>query len=239
MVTIHDDGTMARAKKTKYLRNIDEKYMSWGDNHPSRLTIAQTCVGETLTGIDVDIYIDTHMRHSRCNLGYRNAVSPLSAVWARKDPAGRDIFTSGHAHGNFAGHSLGSAAALQTRRYMMSRDYQSTLPEKSAYYLQGLKRLNQKYSVVKQVDGLGMLFNVTLANSQGDPWKNAGKPAVTLGQDYDYSYNGQYYRMMLNSGGTFGEVIKLAPYLDITLAEIDRTMTILDRIIANLIEMGE
>lgn len=466
MVTVHDEGTMAPAEKNKYLRDIDEKYMSWGDtvHYQTRPIIAQSCHGETLTDIDGNVYIDTQMWHSSCNFGYRNAgieqamerqmrtlpqvsgdflheeklllakqicdaiyertglkgrvsfnvggslvvedalkivrkntrrnrvasmmgsyhgrtltlsglssshryrqyfgefadraimypfahcdqcyyekkreacdsycgrmiaksldtdfygiasedsnevgafflelcqgrgytippasffrqfvpemqkrgilivddeiqigmyrtgklfafehygivpdiitlsksftngLSPLSAVWAREELVGRDIFTPGHAHSNFANHSLGTAAALQTWRYMMSRDYERTLPEKSAYYLQGLKRLKHKYPVIRQVDGLGMLFNVTFADPQGNPWKNAGKHVVTLGQDNDYPYNGQYYRMVLNSGGYYCEGIKLAPYLDITLAEIDRTMAILDQIIANLVELGE
>ncbi len=169
---------------------------------------------------------------------FTNGLSPLSAVWAREELVSRDIFTPGHAHSNFANHSLGTAAALQTWRYMMSRDYESQLPVKSEYYLQGLQRLKMKYPFIHQVDGLGMLFNMTFTDKQGRPWKNAGKRAVTLAQDNDYIYHGEIFRLILNSGGYYNEGLKLAPYLDITIAQIDRTMALLDQVLARLSESG-
>ncbi len=168
-----------------------------------------------------------------------NGLSPLSAVWAREEIAGRDIFTPGHAHSNYANHSLGTAAALETWRYMMESDYENRLPEISAYYLAGLQRLKEKYPHVSQVNGIGMLFNMSFVDKQGQPWKNAGKYAVTLAQDNDYLYDGKLYRLILNSGGYFCEGIKLAPCLDITPVEIDRTMALLDQVLFDLSAKGE
>jgi len=169
---------------------------------------------------------------------FTNGLSPLSAVWAREELVGRDVFTPGHAHSNFANHSLGTAVALQTWRYMMSRNYENTLPDKSAYYLRGLQHLKHKYPFIHQVDGLGMLFNITFADELGHPWRDAGKRAVTLAQDFDYLYQGEVYRMILNSGGYYNEGLKLAPYLDITYEEIDRTMAVLDQVLAELGNRG-
>ncbi|CAK8739362.1 Acetylornithine/succinyldiaminopimelate aminotransferase [Sodalis praecaptivus] len=130
-----------------------------------------------------------------------NGLSPLSAVWAREELVSRDIFTPGHAHSNFANHSLGTAAALQTWRYMIAQDYEPLLSQKSAYFMGGLRRLKQRHPFIGLIEGLGMLFSVTFTTPDGLLWRNAGKQAVTLAQDNDYVYQGETLRLILNSGG--------------------------------------
>jgi len=70
---------------------------------------------------------------------FSNGLSPLSMVWAKGDLAAPDNFGPGHAHSNFANHSLGTAAALATWKYMLSQNYEITIPQKGGYYLSRLK----------------------------------------------------------------------------------------------------
>ena len=163
-----------------------------------------------------------------------NGLAPLSLVWARDELVSPDVFTPGHAHSNFANYSLGTSAALATWRYMMGQSYERRLEEKSARYLDGLRRMKHKYSFIHHVDGLGMLFNMSFADHAGKPFENAGKYAVTLAQDETYLHKGETFRMILNSGGYWSEGLKLAPYLDITTAEIDRTLDVLDQVLEKL-----
>lgn len=168
-----------------------------------------------------------------------NGLSPLSAVWAREELVSRDIFTPGHAHSNFANHSLGTAAALQTWRYMIAQDYEPLLSQKSAYFMGGLRRLKQRYPFIGLIEGLGMLFSVTFTTPDGLPWCNAGKQAVTLAQDNDYVYQGETLCLILNSGGYHCEKIKLAPWLDMGYEEMERMLTILDQVFAALADAEE
>ena len=165
---------------------------------------------------------------------FTNGLSPLSVVWAREDLVDPGFFGPGHAHSNFANHSLGTAAALATWRYMMSKNYEQTIPKKGRYYLDKLRLLQNKFSFIGSVDGLGLLLNMTFQDEYGKPYSGLGKKAVTLAQDYDYEYQGENYRMILNAGGYASEGLKIAPCLDISYAEIDRSVAILDQVFQKL-----
>ncbi|KYP97382.1 hypothetical protein BG74_03440 [Sodalis-like endosymbiont of Proechinophthirus fluctus] len=77
--------------------------------------------------------------------------------------------------------------------------------------MDGLQRLKQLYLFIRQIEGPGMLFSVTLTTPEGLSWRNAGKQAVTLAQDNDYIYQGETLRLIFNSGDYHCEKIKLAP----------------------------
>lgn len=165
---------------------------------------------------------------------FTNGLTPLSLVWAREDLVNPDHYGPGHAHSNFANHSLGTAAALATWRYMLAQNYEQSLPEKGAYYLNKLRELRDKYWFIGAVDGLGLLLNMVFQRADGTPLAGLGKLAVTLAQEHDYFYQGAAYRLILNAGGFSSEGLKLAPYLDITHAEIDRTVALLDQVMQRL-----
>jgi len=165
---------------------------------------------------------------------FSNGLSPVSLVWARSDLVSPDKFGPGHAHSNFANHSLGTAAALATWKYMLSQNYETTIPQKGNYYLIRLQELKNKYWFIGSVDGLGLLLNMVFQHPDGRPLKGLGKVAVTLAQDNDYFYQGRPYRLILNAGGLSCEGLKLAPYLDISYAEIDRTVALLDQVLMKL-----
>lgn len=165
-----------------------------------------------------------------------NGLSPLSLMWAREALISPDVITPGHTHSNFANHSLGTAAALATWRYMMAQDYERTLPAKAARFLKGLRRIKTKHPFVHAVDGLGMLFNMSFADGDGKPLRDAGKWAVTIAQDEDFQYEGRSLRMVLNSGGYWSDTLKFAPWLDLTGDDIDRSIAVLGLIVDRLAE---
>lgn len=163
-----------------------------------------------------------------------NGLAPLSLVWAREDLVDPKFFGPGHTHSNFANSSLGTAAGLATWNYMLSKNYGNSIAKKGKYYLNKLLELKNKYPLIHSVDGLGLLLNIVFADKSGNAHANLAKKAVTLAQDNDYFYDGQKYRMILNSGGYSTNVIKLAPYFDIGFSEIDRDINILDQIMEKL-----
>jgi len=163
-----------------------------------------------------------------------NGLCPQSLIWAREGLAEPAVFGPGLTHGTFSVHPLGTAAALATWHYMLSRDYGQRLLVPAARYLAGLERLKARHPSVGSVGGVGMLFRLAFADGKGAPLRGAAKRAVTLAQEEDYLHEGQVFRMILSSGGDWGEVLKLAPCLDITLEEIDRTMAVLDQVIGRL-----
>jgi 4-aminobutyrate aminotransferase-like enzyme len=163
-----------------------------------------------------------------------NGLCPQSLIWAREGLADPAVFGPGLTHGTFSVHPLGTAAGLATWNYMLSRDYEQRLQAPSAHYRSGLERLKARHPSVGGIGGVGMMFSLAFADQAGDPLQGAAKRAVTLAQEEDYPHGGELFRMILSSGGNWGEVLKLAPCLDISLEEIDRTLAVLDQVISRL-----
>ncbi|MGX2993339.1 aspartate aminotransferase family protein [Streptomyces sp. JNUCC 64] len=163
-----------------------------------------------------------------------NGLSPLSLTWARADLLDPRVVTPGHTHSNFANHPLGTAAGYATWRYMLSQDYERTVPERGARYLAGLRALVERHPFVRQTDGLGLLLNLVLADERGRPYRGAASRAVEIGQREDLSWHGEPWRIMLSAGGYDQNVLKFAPYLDIPAEEIDRSLGLLDQVLTRL-----
>ncbi|TKI03363.1 aspartate aminotransferase family protein [Martelella alba] len=60
--------------KVGYLRDIDRKYLSWGDtvHYQENPIIAKNCYKHIVEDLEGRKYIDTQMWHSSCNFGYKN-----------------------------------------------------------------------------------------------------------------------------------------------------------------------
>ncbi|PHJ60073.1 4-aminobutyrate aminotransferase [Nostoc linckia z18] len=165
---------------------------------------------------------------------FTNGLSPVSLVWARADLVDPEVFTPGHAHSNFANHPLGTVAALASWRYMLAQDYETSVPEKGAYFLEKLQQLQARYPFVYSVDGLGLLLNMVFADEQGIPYRNSAQIAAAIAQDNDFTSEGKSWRMVLQTGGYDLNTLKFAPYLDITYSEIDLTIAVLDQVLQKL-----
>lgn len=165
---------------------------------------------------------------------FTNGLSPVSLVWARADLVAPTVFTPGHAHSNFANHPLGTAAALATWQYMMAQDYEISVPAKGEYFLAKLRQLQARHSFIYSVDGLGMILNMVFADETGVPYRNSAQLAAAIAQDNDFTWRDKTWRMILQTGGYDLNVLKFAPYLDISYEEIDRTIGVLDQVLEKL-----
>lgn len=162
---------------------------------------------------------------------FTNGLSPVSLVWAREDLVDPSFFSPGHAHSNFANHPLGTSAALASWRYMLSQDYETSVPQKGFYFLSRLQELKHRYSFVYSVDGLGLLLNMVFADENGNPYKGSANRVAAIAQDNDFTWNNRSWRMILQTGGYDLNTLKFAPHLDISYEEIDRTIGVLNQVL--------
>ncbi|MDF5733296.1 MAG: aminotransferase class III-fold pyridoxal phosphate-dependent enzyme [Rhizonema sp. PD38] len=165
---------------------------------------------------------------------FTNGLSPVSLVWARADLVDPTVFTPGHAHSNFANHPLGTAAALATWQYMLAQDYETSVPAKGECFLAKLRQLQARHPFVYSVAGLGLLLNMVFADERGIPYRNSAQLAAAIAQDNDFTCLGKTWRMILQTGGYDLNVLKFAPYLDISYEEIDCTIAVLDQVLQKL-----
>jgi 4-aminobutyrate aminotransferase-like enzyme len=166
-----------------------------------------------------------------------NGLNPLAGVWAKEDLISPTVFPPGSTHSTFNANPMGTAVALETLRMATQGDYERTVPEKGAYFLDGLKELQSRWPQVGDVDGLGLALRCELCQADGfTPDKALMDRMVAEGLKGDLVVDGKPMGLILNVGGYYKNVITLAPSLDITRDEIDLALKLIDMLLTRCVE---
>lgn len=161
-----------------------------------------------------------------------NGLNPLAGIWAREALIKPDVFPCGSTHSTFASNPLGTAVALETMRMIGESDYEKSVTELGAYFLNGLKELKSRYAIIGNVDGLGLALRAEICAEDGfTPDKAMMDRIVDEGIKGDLETDGKKYGLVLDVGGYYKNVITFAPSLHITREEIDLGMKLLDVIL--------
>ena len=158
-----------------------------------------------------------------------NGLNPLSGVWAREALINPTIFPPGSTHSTFNANPMGTAIALETLRMCAEADYATTVAQKGAYFLEGLKALQTRWPQIGDVDGLGLALRCEICQDDG---YTPNKPLLDRMEEEamkgDLEAGGRRMGLILDVGGYHKNVITLAPSLEITYAEIDLALELLD-----------
>jgi 4-aminobutyrate aminotransferase / (S)-3-amino-2-methylpropionate transaminase / 5-aminovalerate transaminase len=161
-----------------------------------------------------------------------NGLNPLSGLWAREELINPDVFPPGATHSTFNANPMGTAVALETLRMAAEGGYERTVPEKGAYFLEGLQALQKRWPQIGDVDGLGLALRAELCAADGfTPDKALLDRMVAEGLKGDLDVGGKQMGLILNVGGYYKNVITFAPSLDITYEEIDLALKLLDTLL--------
>jgi len=165
-----------------------------------------------------------------------NGLNPLSGIWARDALINPQVFPPGATHSTFSANPMGTAVALETLRMAAEGDYERTVAEKGAYFLEGLKELQTRWPQIGDVDGLGLALRCELCEADGfTPDRTLLDRMVAEGLKGDLEVGGQRMGLILNVGGYHKNVITLAPSLDITTQEIDLALVLMDQLLARCV----
>ncbi|GHV54060.1 aspartate aminotransferase family protein [Deltaproteobacteria bacterium] len=161
-----------------------------------------------------------------------NGLNPLAGIWAKEALINPKVFPCGSTHSTFASNPLGTAVALETMRMLEESDYDKTVNDRGRYFLSGLRELKKRYSIIGDVDGLGLALRAEICAKDGfTPDKAMLDRIVDEGIKGDVEVNGKKYGLVLDVGGYYKNVITFAPSLHITREEIDLAMRLLDEIL--------
>jgi len=161
-----------------------------------------------------------------------NGLNPLAGIWAREELINPKVFPCGSTHSTFASNPMGTAVALETMKMIEEIDFETKVRESGAYFLEGLKALKSKYSIIGDVDGLGLALRVEICEKDGfTPSKALMDRIVDEGIKGDLDADGKKYGLVLDVGGYYKNVITMAPSLMITRQEIDLAIRLLDQIL--------
>ncbi len=164
-----------------------------------------------------------------------NGLNPLAGIWAKEELINPKVFPCGSTHSTFASNPMGTAVALETMKMISETDYETKVNEMGAYFLEGLRELKKKYSVIGDVDGLGLALRAEICKPDGfTPDKELMDRIVDEGIKGDLEVDGKKYGLVLDVGGYYKNVITLAPSLHITREEVDLGIRLLDMILARV-----
>ena len=161
-----------------------------------------------------------------------NGLNPLAGVWAKEALLNPQTFPPGSTHSTFNSNPMGTAVALETLRMAAEGDYERSVTEKGAYFLEGLKELQTRWPQIGDVDGLGLALRAELCEADGfTPSRALMDRRFAEGLKGDLEVDGKKMGLILNTGGYYKNVITFAPSLDITKAEIDLALKLLDALL--------
>ena len=166
-----------------------------------------------------------------------NGLNPLSGVWAKEALINPGVFPPGSTHSTFNANPMGTAVALETLRMAAEGDYETSVARKGAYFLEGLKELQKRWPQIGDVDGLGLALRAEICQADSfTPNKALLDQIAEEGMKGDIKVDGKRYGLILDVGGYHKNVITFAPSLDISTAEIDLAMRLLDALFRRCVE---
>lgn len=140
---------------------------------------------------------------------------PLSALVTRKDLMQKWI-TGSHG-GTYGGNAVACAAAVGTLQAIKEEHLVENSLARGAQLLTGLLKLQQDFSVIGDVRGLGLMTATEFTKANGEPDTDTSKAVVKAAFERG---------LMLLTCGTYDNVIRWIPPLVVTKAEIDEALKI-------------
>lgn len=148
---------------------------------------------------------------------------PLSAVVGKVELMdagnGLHMFTT-------AGNPVACAAGLETINIIKDEKLEENANIMGNYFLEKLNRLKEKYEVVGDVRGKGLVIGVELVNADGNP--TAELAALVSYRSYELG-------LIYYNAGIFSSVLELTPPLIITKEQVDIAVEIIDRSIEDVL----
>lgn len=158
-----------------------------------------------------------------------NGLNPISGLWAQEALISPDKFPPGSTHSTFSSNPLGTAAALATLKWIEESGYETTVPESGAYFLKQLELLKARHTTIGDVSGLGLALRIEVTKpDRFTPDKALADRIFEAGLAGGIPSSRGAMGLVLDIGGHYKNVFTLAPALDITRAEIDLAIELLD-----------
>lgn len=156
-----------------------------------------------------------------CAKGIANG-APMGATVATAEVA--DSF-QGLTISTFGGNPVSCAAALATIEVIEEENLASNAQVVGNYLQEKLEELKEKYPLVGDVRGMGLMQGVELVREQKEPAR----------QEILQVFEATRRRgLLIGKGGLYGNVIRIAPPLNIAQADVDEAVHIFDEAFAEV-----
>lgn len=140
---------------------------------------------------------------------------PLSGVFSRMDLMKK--WVPGTHGGTYGGNAVAAAAAVATIQAMKEEDMPGNARQRGIQLMTGLRQLQEEYSRIGDVRGLGLMVGVEFRTSANKPDKNFSKAVLHACQDR---------RLLLLTCGAWDNTIRWIPPLVVNGSQIDEALQI-------------
>ncbi|MHB8286316.1 MAG: aminotransferase class III-fold pyridoxal phosphate-dependent enzyme, partial [Caulobacteraceae bacterium] len=141
-------------------------------------------------------------------------------------------FPPGSTHSSFNSNPIGTDVALEIMKMIHEKDYGAMVTAKGKRFLAGLQDLMSRHDEIGEVDGLGLALRLEVCEPS-DRW-TPNKPfldkMLQIALNGELEHEGKPIGLVLNVGGYYKNVITFAPSLEISDAEIDLAIKLLDQL---------
>lgn len=152
--------------------------------------------------------------------------SPMGATIATPEVADK---LQGLTISTFGGNPVSCAAALATIQVMQEEASPAHVEEVGAHLRQGLEALQQKYPLIGDVRGMGLIQGVEMVLD-----RQTKEPAT---QQVAHMFEATRERgMLIGKGGFYGNALRISPPLVATKDDVDQALEILDHAFAEVQE---
>ncbi len=153
--------------------------------------------------------------------------SPMGAAIATPEVADK---LQGLTISTFGGNPVSCAAALATIQVMQEEASPAHVEEVGAHLRQGLEALQDKYPLIGDVRGMGLIQGVEVVRD-----RQTKEPAP---QEVAHLFEATRQRgLLIGKGGFYGNALRIAPPLVATQDDVDQALDILDHAFAEVQEM--
>jgi 4-aminobutyrate aminotransferase len=125
----------------------------------------------------------------------------------------------------FGGNPLSAAGALANLNYLLEHDLQTNTKKVGEHLMRRLKELGDEHPWVGEVRGKGLLIGLELVHEDRAP--NAAAAARV-------QESCRAHGLLIGKGGLYGNVVRLAPPMSLTIEEADEGADIMRRAFADL-----
>jgi alanine-glyoxylate transaminase / (R)-3-amino-2-methylpropionate-pyruvate transaminase len=154
--------------------------------------------------------------------GIGNGV-PLAAVTTRREIA--DALTRRIHFNTFGGNPVSMAAGLAVLEVIDEEGLQENARKVGGRLLRGLRRLQERHSLVGDVRGMGLMIGVELVTD-----RTSRAPATR--ETLEVLEAAREMGVLIGKGGLDGNVLRIKPPLCITAEDVDFALDVLDRALA-------
>jgi 4-aminobutyrate aminotransferase-like enzyme len=160
-----------------------------------------------------------------------NGLNPISGLWAQESLISPTKFPPGSTHSTFASNPLGTTAALATLQWIAQQNYEEKVASSGAYFLKQLQDLKARHATIGDVSGLGLALRIEVTKpDRFTPDKALADRIFEAGLIGGIPSSRGSMGLVLDIGGHYKNVFTLAPALDISRADIDLGIELLDHL---------